>query len=107
MVIWRTSTADEFEQRFARHLPETMTGAEFLARYGGTSDSVTKVEPDRTYAIRAPARHPIYENFRVRRFAELLQRPGKLSQNEKITLGKLMYESHAELFRVRARFTSH
>ena len=85
---------NEFEEKFVRHLPHSMLGAEFLARYGNTTDTVTTVERDRTYAIRAPARHPIYENFRVRRFAELLQRSGSLSENEKITLGKLMYESH-------------
>lgn len=84
----------EFEKEFARHLPHSILGAEFLARFGNTSDSVTRVERDRTYAIAAPARHPIYENFRVRRFAELLQRPGGLSDDEKIALGKLMYESH-------------
>ncbi|HEY0727701.1 MAG TPA: galactokinase family protein, partial [Pyrinomonadaceae bacterium] len=84
----------EFEEKFARHLPHSMLGAEFLARFGNTNDSVTKVESDRTYAIAAPARHPIYENFRVRRFAELLQQPGGLSNDEKIALGKLMYESH-------------
>jgi galactokinase len=96
---WRGYLANvepnEFEQKFARHLPDTMRGAEFLERYGGTHDTVTTVEHDRTYAIRAPAMHPIYENFRVRQFAELLQRPGSLSQDEKIALGKLMYESHA------------
>jgi L-arabinokinase len=86
---------DEFEERFARHLPDSMLGAEFLERYGSTADTVTTVQRDRTYAIGAPAMHPIYENFRVRRFAELLQRPGSLSQDEKITLGKLMYDSHA------------
>jgi L-arabinokinase len=84
---------DEFEKNFARCLPDSMLGAEFLERYGGTTDIVTTVDPSRTYAIRAPAMHPIYENFRVRQFAQLLQ--GRLSQNEKITLGKLMYESHA------------
>jgi L-arabinokinase len=31
----------EFEKKFARHLPESMNGAEFLERYGGTSDTVT------------------------------------------------------------------
>jgi L-arabinokinase len=85
---------DEFEEKFARYLPESMLGADFLERYGNTTDTVTTVERDRTYAIRAPAMHPIYENFRVRRFAELLQRPGELGQDEKIELGKLMYESH-------------
>jgi L-arabinokinase len=71
-----------------------MNGADFLERYGGTSDTVTTVERDRTYAIRAPAMHPIYENFRVKQFAELLQR-GSLSHDEKIRLGELMYDSHA------------
>ena len=85
----------EFEEKFARHLPERMQGAEFLERYGGTSDTMTTVERDRTYAIRAPTMHPIYENSRVRKFAELLQRGDNLSQDEKITLGKLMFESHA------------
>ena len=84
----------EFEERFLRQLPESMRGEEFLARYGDTTDTVTTVERDRTYAIRAPTMHPIYENFRVRRFAELLQRRGRLSEHEKITLGELMYESH-------------
>jgi galactokinase len=86
---------DEFEENFARHLPDSMVGAEFLARYGSTTDTVTTVEPDRTYAIRAPAMHPIYENFRVRQFADLLQRRAGLSKDEKTRLGKLMYESHA------------
>jgi L-arabinokinase len=86
---------DEFEKRFARHLPEWMHGEDFLARYGDTTDPVTTVERNRTYAIRAPAMHPIYESARVRQFAELLQRRRSLSQDEKITLGKLMYESHA------------
>jgi len=86
---------DEFEKKFARHLPGSMLGAEFLVRYGSTTDTVTTVERDRTYAIRAPTMHPIYENFRVRRFAELLQRSGSLSQDDKLRLGQLMYESHA------------
>jgi L-arabinokinase len=95
---WRGYLANieprEFEETFARHLPESMNGADFLERYGGTSDTVTTVERDRTYAIRAPATHPIYENFRVKQFAELLQR-GSLSHDEKIRLGELMYDSHA------------
>ena len=49
-----------------------MRGDEFLARYGGTTDKVTRVDPDRTYAVRQPTAHPIHEHARVRRFAELL-----------------------------------
>ncbi|MCA1620567.1 MAG: GHMP kinase, partial [Acidobacteria bacterium] len=39
----------EFEQQFAARLPERLTGADFLERYGGTTDPVTRVEPWRTY----------------------------------------------------------
>jgi galactokinase len=84
---------DEFEEKFASHLPESMSGQEFLSRYGTTIDPVTTIERDRTYAIRAPTAHAVYESFRVQRFAELLQ--GKLGQEEKIAMGNLMYESHA------------
>jgi galactokinase len=86
---------DEFEEKFARQLPKSLSGSEFIARYGSTNDTVTTVQRDRTYAVRAPATHPIYENFRVKRFAELLQTRDRLSYEEKIALGKLMYESHA------------
>ena len=30
---------DHFEQELVRHLPEQMSGDEFLARYGGTADT--------------------------------------------------------------------
>ena len=84
---------DEFEEKLARHLPESMLGAEFLERYGGTTDTVTTVERDRRYAIRAPTEHAVYESARVRQFAELLK--ARLGQSDKIAMGKLMYESHA------------
>jgi galactokinase len=86
-------TPSEFEQHLAPHLPEQMLGAEFLARYGGTTDTVTRVDPARTYAIRMPARHPVHEHFRVRAFAELLT--GGASERRLELLGELMYQSHA------------
>jgi L-arabinokinase len=88
-------TPAEFEDKFAAYLPESMSGDEFLARYGGTTDAVTTVEPDRSYAIRAPTVHAIYESSRVRQFAALLEKTARLGQEDKTTLGKLMYESHA------------
>lgn len=84
---------DEFEERFARRLPETLKGEEFLARYGGTTDSVTRVQPEQTYPVRAAVAHAVYENARVNSFAELLR--GSLTKQDKVALGKLMYESHA------------
>src|SRR5919112_718738 len=62
----------EFEQKFAARLPEAIKGEDFLARYGGTTDAVTRVERERTYAVRVAAAHAVYEHFRVQTFAELL-----------------------------------
>jgi hypothetical protein len=42
---------DHFEQELARHLPEHLSGDEFLARYGSTADSVTSVERGRLRAL--------------------------------------------------------
>lgn len=85
-------TPSEFEQFYARHLSEAMSGADFLARYGNTTDTVTTVDPACTYAVRQPTAHPIYEHFRVRTFANLLQ--GEIAANAP-QLGELMYQSHA------------
>jgi galactokinase len=74
-------------------LPETMTGADFLARFGTTDDPVTTVEPTRDYPVRASTLHPVHEHHRVRLFAELLRAPG--SERSRELLGELMYESHA------------
>ena len=48
------------------HLPEEIAGDDFLARYGGTADTVTTVERGRRYRVRAPAAHPVYERQRAR-----------------------------------------
>jgi L-arabinokinase len=86
-------TPAEFEQTFAARLPERMLGGEFLSRYAGTTDAVTRVDPARDYAVRVPAAHPVYEHFRVRAFAELLGAPPSERRNQ--LLGELMYQSHA------------
>jgi L-arabinokinase len=86
-------TPSEFESTFAAHVPDEMTGAEFLARFGGTTDAATRVEPERSYAVRRPTAHAIYEHFRVRAFAELLRSAASERRNE--LLGELMLQSHA------------
>src|SRR5688572_12408221 len=88
-------TPEEFEERFAKKLPETMVGEEFIARYGGMTDTVTNVKPEHTYPIRASVAHAVYENRRVNIFADCLRRRESLTTQEKAALGKLMYESHA------------
>jgi L-arabinokinase len=84
----------EFEDRFRSLLPERMVGSEFLARFDGTTDSVTRVSPEREYPILRATAHPIYEQDRVSRFTALL---GELSSRPSLAreLGALMYESHA------------
>ena len=72
-------TPAEFDER-ADQIPERMRGAEFLTRYGGTTDVVTRVDPAKTYAVRVPARHPVDEHQRVVRWQQRLQalRPGAM-----------------------------
>jgi L-arabinokinase len=86
-------TPSDWEARFRDRVPETLTGAEFLARYGGFTDAVTRIDPARTYAVRQPAAHPIYEHHRVSLFRALLQKP-RLAENDFLLLGELMYQSH-------------
>ena len=95
--IWHGYLANvtplEFEGSYAKHIPERIGGGEFLARYGGTTDEVTRVDPERAYAVLKPTAHALYEHSRVRAFAELLCEPTDARRNEQ--LGKIMYESHA------------
>ena len=86
-------TPSEFEQSYARQLPERIKGAEFLTHYEGTSDPVTTIDPEQNYAVRVPAAHAIYEHYRVRTYAELLS--GAPSDQRLDLLGGLMYQSHA------------
>ena len=80
----------EFENKYAAKLPERISGEAFLAHYGGTSDPVTSIDPQREYAVRLPTAHPIYENARVQRFIDLLT----ASEPHFEELGELMYASH-------------
>lgn len=85
-------TPSEFEEFYAEQVPESLIGADFLRRYGGTTDSATRPSPTTRYAVRTPTAHPIYEHFRVRTFAELLAADVTPTRLE--VLGELMYQSH-------------
>lgn len=82
----------EFEKDYAAHLPGKISGADFLEKYQGITDMVTRIAPEKIYAVLNPTAHPVYENWRVHRFAELLNKP--FSENIFEELGSLMYESH-------------
>lgn len=79
--------------QYRDRVPVTMSGAEFLARYQGFTDTVTTIKPDVTYAIRIPTEHPIREHARVNRFRDLLQ--VRFNDDVGRELGTLMFESHA------------
>ncbi len=83
-----------WEMHYRHHVPEVFDGADFLERYGGITDSVTDVEPTRSYAVRSSMAHPIYEHHRVRLFRTLLAQPA-LHEEHLMLLGELMYQSHA------------
>ncbi len=82
----------QFERQFAPRLPASLEGRPFLDRYYGTTDVVTRVDPDLTYAVLKPTAHPVYERFRVEAFAGLLR--GPLDAPVLQLLGELMYQSH-------------
>jgi L-arabinokinase len=85
-------TPSEFEQSYAAGLPEQMSGAEFLERYGGITDPVTSLGLARLYPVLRATSHPIYEHDRVKSFANILKVWSGAGQSEE--LGRLMYESH-------------
>lgn len=62
-----------------------------LSSFPTADDGVTTINPDVKYAVRNPTRHPVYENFRTKIFAQILQ-----SKNPDLEmLGELMYQSHS------------
>lgn len=87
-------TPAELAERFEERLPPRMLGADFLARYGGITDTVTRVDPKRWYPVRQATAHPVREQARVAEFAELLD-AGLGRSDAAARMGALMYASHA------------
>ncbi len=85
-------TPQEFSASYAQALPRQISGAEFLKRYAGITDSVTSVNPAKDYPVYQATRHPINENERVNRFVELLDNDSESQRGQ--LLGELMYQAH-------------
>jgi L-arabinokinase len=83
---------EEYERNFESVVPTSITGEEFLKRYGGTTDVVSKIDPTFLYQVKAPTEHAIYESSRVRRFVEILDR--EMKEEDMESLGELMFASH-------------
>lgn len=84
----------KWESKYRDLLPEVMDGGFFLRAFGGTSDPVARVDATRTYRVRQPTAHPIYEHHRVQLFRDLLA-TGADTELQRRQLGELMYQSHA------------
>src|SRR5262249_38859077 len=85
-------TVEEFESEWVHRLPDEISGEAFLARFSGTADSVTSVDPARIYKVRQATAHPVYEHGRVQEFRLILTSLSTGSQ--RIRLGELMFRSH-------------
>ncbi|KAL0052129.1 hypothetical protein WJX82_008344 [Trebouxia sp. C0006] len=83
-----------YAQHYEENLPDSMTGADFLAKYHHHYDHATQISEDRSYAVRQPTAHAINENHRVRCFRQMLLGPLE-SPEQLMNLGDLMYQSHA------------
>ncbi|KAK6927776.1 Galactokinase, N-terminal domain [Dillenia turbinata] len=81
-----------YEALYARMLPESFVGENFLERYSDHNDSVTVINHKHNYSVRAATRHPIYENFHVKAFKALLTSATSVEQLS--ALGELMYQCH-------------
>jgi L-arabinokinase len=76
-------------------VPESMTGRDFMEKYGPLPDPASNVQPGETYQVRSCAEHPILENARVREFLALMEL-GQRDSAPKLMeeAGALMLEAH-------------
>ncbi|KAL6873876.1 hypothetical protein ACP4OV_013958 [Aristida adscensionis] len=81
-----------YEAIYEKDIPDVITGDAFLEKYGDHNDTVTTIDPKRSYSVKAPTRHPIYENFRVETFKALLAAGD--TDEQLSALGELMYQCH-------------
>jgi L-arabinokinase len=86
-------TSEEFAA-YEKEIPETILGSDFLAKYKTHDDPVTTVQPDATYRVAGPARHPVAENERVLKFIEAINAAKTGDKSARIAAGELMYAAH-------------
>ena len=84
----------EFKNEYEQEIPETMLGSDFLAKYKTHDDPVTTIQPDATYRVVGPARHPVAENERVLKFIAALQAAKSGDEKSLVAAGELMYGAH-------------
>lgn len=87
--------ADYFKDKLETLLPKELSGKEFLDKYALTIDTMTVVDPNTTYKIRACATHPVLENQRIHRFLELLEEyDGNVPESALLEMGHIITAAH-------------
>jgi len=90
----RVSVTD-FVDHLRDRIPTKLKGANFLNRFGPLPSAPTPIEPNVVYKVRSRAEHHIYEDDRVRQFAERLNRAARTRDVQPVReAGELMYASH-------------
>lgn len=84
----------ELREQYAAEIPETMVGSQFLSKHKTHDDPVTKIQPDATYHVAGPTRHPIEENERVLKFMDSLRAAKDGDEKALIAAGECMYGAH-------------
>jgi len=92
-------SVEQFETSILNHLPDSLSGKDFVSKYSVSIDHVTAIDDQKIYYIRQCASHPVYEHDRVHRFKEyLLALNESSSEQDRISvlkkMGELMYQSH-------------
>jgi L-arabinokinase len=84
----------ELRGQYLASIPESLVGSEFLARYKTHDDPVTTIQPDATYRVAGPTRHPVEENERVLRFMAALTAALSGGEAALVTAGECMFGAH-------------
>jgi L-arabinokinase len=89
---------DDYKTLFRQHVPEEISGQEFLNRYGPTIDTATTISPLIRYHVQRATDHHVLEARRVQRFVEFLSEAATANGAQRKLLldkaGHLMYGSH-------------
>ncbi|XAR63769.1 L-arabinokinase [Bertholletia excelsa] len=85
-------TPHRYESLYNSKIPDSIDGEDFVKKYVNHDDLVTVIDKKHRYPVRAPTKHPIYENFRAKNFKALLTAPP--SDDQLASLGELLYQCH-------------
>ena len=86
----------KFGEKYVSLLPQEISGKDFLDQYKVSIDTVTTIDPAKTYRPAVCGSHPVHENARVNEFKALLKNFKKQDDKQAslIQMGKLMFASH-------------